>query len=95
MRRFLLTLDEIHILCLVYSNFCGNKLRIKHQTYPKSTKIISFVQKICNVTVLRFYISKSKCNRTKIGHYFQLFYAGRDLKLTGPNFIFVPNLFCK
>ena len=46
MRRFLLTLDTIGILCLVYSNFCANKLSIKYQLYPKSTKINTFEHKI-------------------------------------------------
>ena len=46
MRRLLLTLDTIDILCLVYSNFCSNKLSIKYQSYPKSRKMDAFEQKI-------------------------------------------------
>ena len=40
MRRFLLTLDSIDILCLVYSNLHWNlnKLSTKYQSYPKLQK---------------------------------------------------------
>ena len=42
MRRFLLTLDKIDILCLVKLHL--NKLSIKYQSYPNSTKIDAFEQ---------------------------------------------------
>ena len=70
MRRFLLTLDMIIILFLVYSNFSKekifkdhkhtfrfnfyfsgnlNKLSIKYQSDPKSTKMNAFEQNICRL----------------------------------------------
>ena len=42
---------NIDVLCLVYSNLCTNKQRIKYhyQSYPKSTKIDAFEQKKKNI----------------------------------------------
>ena len=38
MRRFLLTLDMIDILYLVYSNFCANKITFKGRKFTRGLK---------------------------------------------------------
>ena len=56
MRKFMLTLDTINILCLVYWCRNLNKLRIKYQSYAKSTKITAFEQKKKNATTQYYYV---------------------------------------
>ena len=51
MRCFLLT-STIDILCLLYSLRNLNKLSIKYQPYPKSTKINAFNQNIMITLVI-------------------------------------------
>ena len=46
MHLFLLTLDTIDILCLVYLNSCSKKVSIKYQSYLNSIKFDTFELKI-------------------------------------------------
>ena len=79
MRRFLLTLDTIAILCYVYSNLCKKEWYLKSENYKFQTLYHFFLQKVKQTKHLypkptkSMYSNKKDPHATTIAHLYWYF----------------------